>query len=114
MAASPRTVISRLVFSEGTCKNFFAAAAVFEWRKSACFKVWCGNVVDPCLVSSEYPSITPLAAAGVPLRGPSLPRARVAMEVSSLFSDLPVVCIFFLIQSLPAMICPLVKVFFMF
>ena len=45
MAASPRTVISRLVFSEGTCKNFFAAAAVKEWRKSACFKVWCGNVV---------------------------------------------------------------------
>ena len=30
---------------------------MFEWRKSACFKVWCGNVVDPCLVSSEYPSI---------------------------------------------------------
>jgi hypothetical protein len=45
VAASPRTVISRLVFSEGTCKNFFAAAAVKEWRKSACFKVWCGNVV---------------------------------------------------------------------
>ena len=45
MAASPRTVISRLVGSQGTCKNFFAAAAVKEWRKSACFKVWCGNVV---------------------------------------------------------------------
>ena len=95
MAASPRTVISRLVGSQGTFKIFFAVAAVFEWRKSARFKVWCGNVVDPCLVCSEYPSITPLAAAGVPLRGPSLPRARVAMEVSSLFSDLPVVCIFF-------------------
>jgi hypothetical protein len=27
----------------------------------------------------------------VPLRGPSLPRARVAMEVSSLFCVLPVV-----------------------
>ncbi len=74
-----------------------------EWRKSACFKVLCGNVVCSgrwfsevgvfmcCGVSSEYPSITPLAAAGVPLWGPSLPWARVAMEVSSLFCALPVV-----------------------
>ena len=56
------------------------------------------GVLMCCCVSSEYPSITPLAAAGVPLRGPSLPRARVAMEVSSLFCDLPVV------SSLPVVI----------
>ena len=48
VAARPRTVISRLLFSQGhigTYKNFFAAVAVKEWRKSACFKVWCGSVV---------------------------------------------------------------------
>ena len=45
MAARPRTVISRLVFSRGTYKNFFAAAAVKEWRNSDNSKVWCGNVV---------------------------------------------------------------------
>jgi hypothetical protein len=45
VAARPRTVISRLVVIMRTCKNLVAAAAVKEWRKSACFKVLCGNVV---------------------------------------------------------------------
>ncbi len=45
VAARPRTVISRLVVIVWDIQNFFAAAAVKEWRKLACFKVWCGNVV---------------------------------------------------------------------
>ena len=38
MAARPRTVISRLVVIVWDIQNFFAAAAVKEWRKSACFR----------------------------------------------------------------------------